>query len=68
MKKSLLLIIYVTLFLPMLFGSIARGQIIKEVRSVTDFDRINLKGFWKSNPNSGRQGSSYRGSRRGYIT
>lgn len=47
MKKRLLLIIYVTLLLPMLLGSIAMGQVIKEERNATGFDRINLKGFGK---------------------
>ncbi|MCH7762861.1 MAG: DUF2807 domain-containing protein [Candidatus Marinimicrobia bacterium] len=47
MKKSLLLIIYVTLLLPMLLGSIAWGQVIKEERSVIGFDRVNLKGSGK---------------------
>ncbi len=47
MKKRLPLIIYITLMLPMLLGSLALGQVIKEDRSVTDFDRVNLSGFGK---------------------
>lgn len=45
MKKRLSLIIYVTLLLPILLGSIVLGQVIKEDRSVSGFDRVDLEGF-----------------------
>ena len=47
MKQRLSLIIYITLLLPMLLGSMALGQIIKQERSVTGFDRVNLSGSGK---------------------
>lgn len=44
MKKRLSLIIYITLLLPILLGSIALGQVIKKERTVNGFDRVNLSG------------------------
>lgn len=45
MKKRLSLTIYITLLLPMLLGSTILGQVIKEERSVSGFDRVDLEGF-----------------------
>jgi len=44
MNKKLSMIIYFTILFPMLLGSIAFGQVVKEERPVKGFDRVNLKG------------------------